>query len=208
MLEFLWRRGEIAVVRREGNDRLWDLAERVLPVDASAVPVEEARTLLAEKRLRALGIIRPDGVSDVGARVQVDGVKGEWIVDEELLNRPFKGRAAILSPFDRLVYDRERLLDLFDFEYRLEIYVPRAKRRWGYFVMPVLRGDRLVARIDAKVDRKEGVLRVSAVHVETHATRADKEAVKTELAQLASWLGVKHIDSSLGRLRSSEKVVS
>lgn len=197
MLEFLWRRGEIAVVRRAGHDRVWDLAERVLPLDGLAVPGAKAERLLGEKRLKALGIMRPNGTSDIGARVEVESVKGEWIVDEELLNRPFKGRTAILSPFDRLVYDRKRLFELFDFEYFLEIYVPPPKRRWGYFVMPVLRGDRMVARIDAKVDHKKGVLRVPAVHVESHATEADTRAVKAELAELASWLGVKQIESSL-----------
>jgi uncharacterized protein YcaQ len=190
MLEFLWGRGEIAVVGRQGNDRVWDLAERVLPTKRKAVPAEKAQRLLARKRLRSLGIMRPDGVSNIGVLVEVEGVKGQWIVDEELMRRTFKGRSAILSPFDRLVYDRERLLELFDFEYRLEIYVPLSKRRWGYFVMPVLRGDRLVARIDAKLDRKAELLRVPAVHLESHATSADIKATRSELAKLASWLRV------------------
>jgi uncharacterized protein YcaQ len=194
MLEFLWGRGEIAVVSRQGNDRVWDLAELVLPTKERAVPFDKAQRLLSEKRLRSLGIMRSDGVADLGVPVEVQGVKGEWIVDEELLDRPFKGRTAILSPFDRLVYDRERLLELFDFEYRLEIYVPKSKRRWGYFVMPVLRGDRLVARIDAKLDRKAELLRIPAVSLESHATKTDVEAVKAELAELASWLNVR-VDS-------------
>jgi uncharacterized protein YcaQ len=194
MLEFLWGRGEIAVARREGNDRVWDIAERVLPIKGRAVPLEKARRLLAEARLRASGIRRPDGTSDIGARVEVQGVKGEWVVHEEFLDRSFKGRTAILSPFDRLVYDRERLLELFDFEYRLEIYVPKQQRRWGYFVMPVLRGDRMVGRIDAKIDRKERVLRVPAVHFETHATPVDTRAVESEVNHLASWLGVEVVN--------------
>jgi uncharacterized protein YcaQ len=202
MLEFLWGRGEIAVVGRQGNDRIWDLADRVLPTKGKAVPPQKAKRLLAQKRLQSLGIMRPEGAAGMGVFVEVKGVKGPWIVDEELIDQTFKRRTAILSPFDRLVYDRERLLELFDFEYRLEIYVPQSKRRWGYFVMPVLRGDRLVARIDAKLDRKAGILRVPAVHLETHATNADIKAIKSELDELASWLGVEQESPSSPRTRS------
>jgi uncharacterized protein YcaQ len=196
MLEFLWARGEIALVGRAGNDRVWELAERVLPTKGEAVSADKAQNLLAQIRLRSLGIMRPNGMPGIGIPVQVEGVKGPWIVDEDLIDRSFKGRTAILSPFDRLVYDRERLLELFDFEYRLEIYVPTSKRRWGYFVMPVLRGDRLVARIDAKLDRKAGMLRVPAVHLEGHATITDIKSIRSELTKLGSWLGAKD-DSSL-----------
>jgi uncharacterized protein YcaQ len=93
-----------------------------------------------------------------------------------------------LSPFDRLVYDRERSLDLFGFEFRLEIYVPQAKRRSGYYVLPVLHGDRLVAKVDAKTDRKGGVLRVPALHMEPGTGSDDVDAVRAELQALATWL--------------------
>jgi len=120
MLEFLWARGDVAVTRREGNERIWDLASRVLPNEMPEVPATEAKRILAERRLRSLGIARPKSVGDIGTQVEVEGVKGPWVADAELLERPFEGRTALLSPFDRLVYDRERALALFSFDYKLE----------------------------------------------------------------------------------------
>ncbi len=188
MLEFLSARGEIAISRREGNERFWDLAERVLPVKMPPVPAIEATRILAERRLRSLGIARPKSVGAVGTPAEVEGVPGPWVIDEALLERPFAGRTALLSPFDRLVYDRGRVLALFGFDYKLEIYVPEAKRRWGYYVLPVLNGDRLVAKADVKADRKEKVLRVPALHMEAAATDEDVDAARAELRSLADWL--------------------
>jgi uncharacterized protein YcaQ len=190
LLEFLWAGGEIAVADRMGSERVWDLAARVLPVDAPPVPEDEARRTVAERRLRALGIARPARAGDVGVavEVEVEGVPGPWVAAPDLLDRPFAGRTAILSPFDRLVYDRDRALALFGFDFRLEIYVPVAKRRWGYYVLPILRGDRLVARADAKADRRAGVLRVPALHVEPAAGADDVDAARAELRELAEWL--------------------
>jgi uncharacterized protein YcaQ len=188
MLEFLWARGEVAVTRRDGNERVWDLGSRVLPNEASTIPAEEAKRILAERRLRSLGITRPKSVGSIGTPVEVEGVKGPWVADAELLERPFKGRTALLSPFDRLVYDRQRALALFDFDYKLEIYVPEAKRKWGYYVLPVLRGDRLVAKADVRADRNQGVLRVPALHMEQGTNAADVDAARDELKALAGWL--------------------
>jgi uncharacterized protein YcaQ len=195
MLELLWARGEIALADREGSERLWDLTERVLPAGAPLIPAREAHRMLARRRLRSLGIARPGDVGAVagGVDVEVDGVPGPWVAEPDLLERPFAGRTAILSPFDRLVYDRDRLLALFGFEYRLEIYVPVAKRRWGYYVLPILRGDRLVARADAKADRRAGVLRVPALHVESGCGAEDVEAARAELRRLADWLGLDEV---------------
>ena len=188
MLEFLWARGDVAVTRREGNERIWDLASRVLPNEMPEMPAAEAKRILAERRLRSLGIARPKSVGAIGTQVEVEGVKGPWVADAELLERPFEGRTALLSPFDRLVYDRERTLALFGFDYKLEIYVPKAKRKWGYYVLPVLHGDRLVAKADVKADRKEGVLTVPALHMEDGAAAADVDASRSELQALAEWL--------------------
>src|SRR5262249_5867043 len=158
MLEFLMMRGEIAIAGRSGRERLWDLATRVYPADARVPSAAEAERTKNERRLRALGIARakapkqpiePVHVGDAGEPAVVEGVAGEWRVDPEALDRDFEGRTALLSPFDRLVYDRRRTQQLFDFEYTLEMYKPAAKRRWGYFALPILNEDRLVGKVDA-----------------------------------------------------------
>ena len=163
MLEFLTMRGEVAIAGRVGRERLWDLPERVYPSDVRIPPVDEARRIRNERRLRSLGIARaratamplePIDVGEAGEPAVVEGVGGEWRVDPEALGRDFEGRTALLSPFDRLPYDRKRAQELFDFEYVLEMYKPAAKRRWGYFALPILHEDRLVGKVDALADRK------------------------------------------------------
>ena len=104
--------------------------------------------------------IEPVDVGEAGEPAVVEGTKGEWRVDPAALGEDFEGRTALLSPFDRLVHDRVRAQELFDFEYTLEMYKPAAKRRWGYFALPILHGDRLVGKVDAAADRKASVLRV------------------------------------------------
>jgi uncharacterized protein YcaQ len=193
MLEFLWARGEIAVARRAGVERVWDLAERVLPIGATPIPGAEAEQVIAKRRLRALGVVQAKHAGGQGVPVDIEVLGGRWVADPDLLDRRFAGRTAILSPFDRLIYDRARALALFDFDYRLEIYVPQAKRRWGYYVLPVLRGERLVAKVDVKADRDKSVLNVPALHVEAGAGRDDVRAVRDELAALADWLGLKRV---------------
>jgi uncharacterized protein YcaQ len=188
MLEFLGARGEIAVSDRSGSQRLWDISERVLPVDAPRHDPVEAEKALERHRLRAMGIAPRSQEGNVGVPVEVEGVPGTWVADEELLERPFEGRTTLLSPFDRLVYDRKRAEMLFDFEFRLEIYVPPAKRRWGYYVLPFLQGDRLVARVDARADRKRERLIVNGVHLEKGAGRSVRSALRAELEALARWL--------------------
>ena len=190
-------RGEVAVVGRRGRQRLWDLAERVYPADLPVVSVDEARRRRDERRLRSLGIARAKGaavpvepvvVGGAGEPATVDGVSGTWRVDPEALGQPFTGRTALLSPFDRLVHDRVRASELFDFEYTLEMYKPKAKRRWGYFALPVLHHDRLVGKVDATADRKSGTLLVHTIHEDVSFTRAMTDAVRHELEELASWL--------------------
>jgi uncharacterized protein YcaQ len=127
-------------------------------------------------------------VGQVGEPAVVDGVKGEWRVDPSLLGRPFRGRVALLSPFDRLIHDRKRLTELFEFDYQLEMYKPAAKRRWGYFALPILCSDRLVGKLDATADRKVGVLRVDAVHHDVEFTTKMTGDVDREIADLARWL--------------------
>jgi uncharacterized protein len=197
MLEFLMMRGEIAIAGRAGRERLWDVPERVYPADVVVPSVEEAERMRNERRLASLGVARQKGtamplepviVGEAGEPAVVEGTKGEWRVDPAALDQDFEGRTALLSPFDRLVYDRVRTQELFDFEYTLEMYKPAAKRRWGYFALPILHGDRLVGKLDAVADRKASVLRVNAIHEDVKFTRTIIKAVDAELEDLASWL--------------------
>ena len=199
MLEFLMMRGEVAIAGRVGRERLWDAAERVYPDDLVVPSVDEAHRVRNERRLVSLGIARkkstkmpiePVDVGEAGEPAIVEGVKGEWRVDPAALRDDFEGRTALLSPFDRLIYDRLRTQELFDFEYTLEMYKPAAKRRWGYFALPVLYHDRLVGKVDATADRKASVLRVHAIHEDVKFTRSMTRDVRAELDDLASWLGL------------------
>jgi uncharacterized protein YcaQ len=166
MLEALHHRGELAVVGRRGGQRLWDLAERWYP-ETEVVPVREAERLLTEQRFRALG-------------VRLEG--GEWHAHPDVSDGPVPDRVSLLSPFDRLVHDRDRAEALFGFRYRLEMYVPAAKREFGYYVLPVLVGDRLVGRVEPRFDRKTGTLSVLGAWGDT--SRLDEA-----LADLAEFLG-------------------
>jgi len=198
LLEFMVSRGEVAIAGRGGRERLWDLATRVYP-DDPVVPVDEASRIRDERRLRALGIARargpvypgePADVGEAGEPAVVEGVKGRWRVDPALLGRPFSGRAALLSPFDRLLHDRKRAVELFEFDYQLEMYKPAAKRRWGYFALPILYGDRLVGKLDATADRAAGVLRVDAIHRDAAFTETMTAEIGHEIEDLARWLGL------------------
>jgi uncharacterized protein YcaQ len=160
--------------------------------------VEKAERAKNERRLGALGIARakaravmePIHVGEAGEPAVVEGVKGEWRVDPARLGEDFEGRTTLLSPFDRLIHDRTRTEELFEFEYTLEMYKPAAKRRWGYFALPILHGDRLVGKLDATADRKALVLRVNAIHEDVKFTRPIAKGVHAELEDLAAWLGL------------------
>jgi uncharacterized protein YcaQ len=166
MLELLHSRGEVAVVGRRDGQRLWDLAERWYP-ETEKVPLREAEKLLAEQRRRAVGVWQENG----GWRAHPDVAEG-----------PVPDRVTVLSPFDRLIYDRERAEALFDFRYRLEMYVPKAKREYGYYVLPILEGDRIVGRVEPAFDRKAGDLNVLGAW-------GDTSRLGEALAELQRWLG-------------------
>jgi uncharacterized protein YcaQ len=190
MLEFLASCGEVAVAGRRGRHRLWDLAERVYPAGTRVVPAEEAREIRDERRLRALGVARPQIVGEAGVQAEIEGIPGPWRVDPHATAEGFRGRTAVLSPFDRLIHNRSRAMDLFGFEYVLEMYKAKAKRRWGYFALPILHHDRLIGKLDVAADRSAGQLRVNAIHEDVPFTRAIKTSVTAELDSLASWLGL------------------
>jgi uncharacterized protein YcaQ len=203
MLEFLSMKGEVAIAGRRGRQRIWDLAERIYPADVTAIPFEDALRLRDARRLRSLGIARekrqdqpmePYHVGLAGEPATVEGVPGIWRIDPELVDRPFIGRTALLSPFDRLVHDRQRAEELFGFEFVLEMYKPAAQRRWGYFALPILHQDRLVGKLDARADRKAGTLRVNAIHEDVKFDKKTATAVRSEIRALADWLELEPTD--------------
>jgi uncharacterized protein len=199
LLSMMVQRGEVASAGREGRERLWDLAERVYP-DVEPVPLEDAFRIRDERRLASLGIARarsaqmpgePNHVGQAGEAAVVEGVRGAWRVDPaylDVLDGAFEPRTALLSPLDRLVYDRKRMAELFEFDYQLEMYKPKAKRRWGYWALPILYGDRLVGKLDATAERDRGVLRVDAVHEDEPFDAVLTDAVDAEIESLATWL--------------------
>jgi uncharacterized protein YcaQ len=176
MLELLEGRGVVAIVGRRGKQRVWDLAERWYP-EAENMPWPEAKQLLAEKRFRALGV-----------RFE----KGEWHAHPDAEDGPVPKRVTFLSPFDRLIHDRARAEALWDFHYRLEMYVPKPKREYGYYVLPILHGDRLIGRIDPVLDRKTGVLKVNSVHWEAGVKPI---SLQKPLRSLASFIGAGSIEA-------------
>jgi uncharacterized protein YcaQ len=201
LLEMLVLCGDVAVHSRDSGGRLFDVADRVYPADVPVLDEHQAARERAERRLTSLGIARAKGVAqpfepiDVGAvgeEAVVDGVAGTWRVDPAALDAldGFSPRTALLSPFDRLVFDRRRLDEIFGYEYLLEMYKPAAKRRWGYFALPILHGDRFVGKLDAKADRRAGVFRVHAVHEDEPFTDAVRDAVDAQVSELARWLGL------------------
>lgn len=214
MLEILWRGGEIAISRREGTQRVWDLADRVLPA-VEPLPDEIVAIELMERQLRASGFAPPSfgtaidywlpareiGLASlladgVAVPVAIEGLPGEWLVHRDLLatlESAWQPRTTLLGPFDPLITDRERTVALFDFRFRLEIYVPAAKREYGYYVLPILHGDRLIGRIDPILDRKRRVLNVNAVHAEPNAPADAWPAVRSAIDELAAWVGAEEV---------------
>ena len=213
LMDLLWHKGEVMIAGRDGQQRLWDLAERRLPASVERLSSREVARRITERQLRARGVATanqigwafdgrapgfPQALRDlvkegIAVPARIEGLPGHYYVHADLLGRPFRPRTVLLSPFDDLVSHRDHTEALFDFFFRLEIYVPRALRKWGYFVMPILHGDRLIGRIDPSFDREEGVLRVNAVHAEDEALATAGRAVAGAIRELAAWLGAKDV---------------
>ncbi len=195
----LVQRGEVAVAGRENRERIYDLADRVYP-DTPVPPIAEAEAELDRRRLRAFGIARagaafqqgkPVGAGEAGEPAMVEGVRGRWRVDPtalEALDRPMPARTELLAPFDLLLHDRKRMTDLLGFDYALEMYKAKEERRWGYYALPVLHGDRLVGKVDATADHESGELLVHAVHHDEPFDEDLHSAVELRLTELARWL--------------------
>ena len=217
MLEILWNGGQIAISRREGTQRVWDLWEHVLP-EADELPDPVVAVELLDRQLR-VAWVRPHrlGRRPGGRRAAVPRTRrrsrcgptawrcrwrstqlpGEWLAHADALAEldggAWQPRTTLLGPFDPLVADRDRALKLFDFRFKLEIYIPVAKREYGYYVLPILHGDRLIGRIDPVMDRKHGVFTVNAVYAEPDAPADAWPAVSTAIHELAAWLGATEV---------------
>ncbi|GAA3912513.1 DNA glycosylase AlkZ-like family protein [Microbacterium invictum] len=196
MLEVLELTGEVAVVGRVGRLRRWDLAERAHP-DVPRIDVEEAERMLSRRRLQCYGIARSTsayaGVGQAGEPAEVEGSEWKWRVDPEAiaaLDDDPGGRVAILNPYDRMLYDRPRLSELFEFDFVSEQFKPKAQRVFGYFAHPILIGDRFMGQLDAALDKKRETLVVSAIHEMFPFDEEEREMVHAEIRDLGEWLGV------------------
>lgn len=239
MLDYLWTKGEIMVSKRDGLKRWWDLSHRVLPTHSrtGGWTAEQVTADGLQKSLKALGLGRARDIQRhfIENRypaadqvlpelikqkkfipVQVEGWSGDWYIHhdtlplvEQLQNGGWQPRTTLLSPFDNLIRDRDRTLDMWNFYYRIEIYVPAAKRQYGYYVLPILHGDQLIGRISPRMDYKKRVLTVEAVYLEPGVPAAEPtgRAVQQTIHQLAHFLQAKEVRFEPNRPAEWQKIL-
>jgi len=216
MLEWLFYAGHITTASRGRNfERIYDLTERVIPPVILALPVPreaESQRALVEIAARALGIATAGELRDYfrlgpeDCRLAIDTLVEEGQLSPVKIpgwpaaflhrdaRRPRRITArALLAPFDPLIWERARTERLFGFRYRIEIYTPLPKRIYGYYVLPFLLGDQLVARVDLKADRLSSSLLVQALHLEPDAPSITRDALRLELELMAEWLGLERV---------------
>ena len=236
-LEVLFDLGVLMVKKRRGFQRFYDLAERVHPnCDDNLPTLEEARRALIRRAAGALGVARPEWIANylflnqpktpiVGliremtragelAEVSVEGWNAPgyalpgWIDENDPAREP-EARTALLSPFDPVVWDRDRLAELYGFDYRIECYTPEAKRQYGYFSLPILHDGRMVGRLDPKAHRRDGVMEIKTLHLEPGVVPDASlvESLRETLRQFAAWHGTPEVVVSTAKPASLKRAL-
>ena len=226
LLDYLWSNGQVVIAERVGNQRKWGLAQHFLPdwTPQDEWTAEQACRFAVQKAIRALGAATAKQIKVHYTRGMYPGITAvlKQLVNEEILipttieempgdyylhaadlpllrqlqNGDWQPRTTLLSPFDNLICDRDRTEALWDFYFRIEIYVPKAKREFGYYVLPILYGDKLIGRIDPKMDRKTNTLHIHNVYAEPGAPKYKKTVreIGQSVKALASFLGAEKIE--------------